>query len=331
MVRPLSQAWLGRAESDILVRSDDTKRGASTVANSLAVRRLCLAAGIDGYYQNDNRAQTDLRRRLEDALERTLTSAGVTLDRTVRQDRDDGQLFLLPVGVKAETVVPALIRGLLERLDDDRSRAPLTPLRLRVSVVPGIVTRAQDGYAGRPVALATLLADSQAVRDALEAQRTALLALIISDDLHRDVFKAGRDGADAAGFRRVAVGLPDGEWQEDAWVRAMEAGAPQPARNRVVSGLRNTVMPALGVAPGAVADVLDNPEVDTELGNAAHDADDSHGEWVTYTESTDESHAAYVAEENGYLAGEEYDTHADYTTVDYESFDSPPDSHDELY
>ena len=90
-------------------------------------------------------------------------------------------------------------------------------------------------------------------------------------------------------------------------------------------------MPVLGAAPEAVADVLENPEVDTELGNAAHDTGDSHEEWVTYTESTAEEHAAYLADENGYLVGEEYDTHADYTTVDYESFDSPPDSHDDMY
>src|SRR5690242_6560218 len=308
MVRPLSQAWLARAESDILVHSDGTKRGASIVTNSLAVRRLCLAAGIDGYHQNDNRAQDDLRRRLKDALERTLMSAGVTLDRTVRQDRDDGQLFLLPVGVKAETVVPALIRGLLEHLDDDRGRALLAPLRLRVSVVPGIVTRTQAGYAGRPVVMAPQLADCQAVRDELGARRTALFALIISDDLHRDVFKAGRGEADADGFRRVVVGMPDSEWQEDAWIRAWEAAAPEAAGSRVVRTLRNTVMPVLGAAPEAVADVLENPEVDTELGNAAHDTGDSHEEWVTYTESTAEEHAAYLADENGYLVGEEYDT-----------------------
>ncbi len=94
---------------------------------SLAVRRLCLVAGIEGYGQNDNRAQAELQRRLKDTLERTLKSANVAVDRTVRLDRDDGQLFLLPVGVKAADVVPALIRGLLEHLDRDRNRAPLVP------------------------------------------------------------------------------------------------------------------------------------------------------------------------------------------------------------
>ena len=106
------------------------------MAESMAVRRLCLVAGIEGDSQNDSRAQTELKRRLKDTLERTLRSANVALDRTLRLDRDDGQLILLPVGVKAAAVVPPLIHGLLEHLDHDRNRAPLVPLRLRVSMVP---------------------------------------------------------------------------------------------------------------------------------------------------------------------------------------------------
>lgn len=299
---------------------------------SLAVRRLCLVAGIEGYGQNDNRAQAELQRRLKDTLERTLKSANVAVDRTVRLDRDDGQLFLLPVGVKAADVVPALIRGLLEHLDRDRNRAPLVPLRLRVAMVPGSVTRAQAGYVGRPVAMATRLAKSPAVREELNAQGTALFALIVSDDLYQDVFVHGKGKTGADGFRRVTVGMPDNEWREDAWVRGWQPGSPKPAGNRAVETLRNAVMPVISVMPESIADMLDNPELESELEGASHDnanAGDAHEEFIGVSETAAEDHA-YLADENGYLVEEQYGDQTQYT-LDYESVEPSPDSHDEFY
>ena len=296
----------------------------------MAVRRLCLVAGIEGYSQNDNRAQAELQRRLKDTLERTLKSANVAVDRTVRQNRDDGQLLLLPVGVKAAAVVPALIGGLLEHLDRDRNRAPLVPLRLRVAMVPGSVTRTQAGYVGRPVAMATRLAESPAVREELDAAGTALFALIVSDDLYQDVFVHGKGKTDADGFRRVTVGMPDKEWREDARVRGWQPGSLKPAGSPAVKTLRDMVMPLISAMPGSGADLLDNPEIETGLEGAAHDnAGDPHEELIAVTETAAEEHA-YIADENGYLTEEQYGDQTQYT-LDYESVEPPPDSHDEFY
>jgi hypothetical protein len=294
------------------------------VAESVAVRRLCLVAGIEGYSQNDNRAQAELQRRLKDTLEQTLKSANVALERTWYRDQGDGQLILLPVGVKPAGIVPRLIRGLLEHLDRDRDRAPLIPLRLRVSVVPGIVTRTPVGYAGRPVVLASRIAESPAAREELSAQRTALFTLIVSDDLYQDVFVHGSGETGAAGFRRVTIDMPDKQWREDAWVRAWEPDPPMSSANRAVNMLRDAVMPVIDSIP----EMLDNPEIEHELDSTAHDTSEPHEEWVAM--STTEDHAAYFADYNGNFV-EEYGDHAEYSTVDYESFDSPSDSHEELY
>ena len=56
----------------------------------MAVRRLCLVVGIEGYSQNDNRAQAELQLRLKDTLDRTLKSANIALDRTVARTRTTG-------------------------------------------------------------------------------------------------------------------------------------------------------------------------------------------------------------------------------------------------
>ena len=130
----------------------------------MAVLRLCLMVAIEGYRQRDDRARAELQGRLRDTLDGTFKSADIELDRTWRREQGDGQLILLPVGANAAIVVPPLIRELLEHLDRDRNRAPLIPLRLRVSIVPGVATRTQAGYAGHPVATAERLAESSAVR-----------------------------------------------------------------------------------------------------------------------------------------------------------------------
>jgi hypothetical protein len=283
---------------------------------------------IEGYRQRDDRARAELQGRLRDTLDGTFKSADIELDRTWRREQGDGQLILLPVGANAAIVVPPLISELLGHLDRDRNRAPLIPLRLRVSIVPGIVTRTQTGYAGHPVATAERLAESWAAREELSAHPTALFALIVSDDLYRDVFMRDKDEMGAGGFRRVAVDLPDQQWHAEAWVRGCAPGSLKSPANRTFDTLRNTIMPVIGALPGSASDLMDNPVVDDEIDGGAHDRDgDTHEELIWVESATDEHE--YLVEDNGHV--EEFGDQADYATADYESFDSPSDSQEELY
>ena len=157
--------------------------------------------------------------------------------------------------------------------------------------------------------MATRLAESPAVREQLDAQRTTLFALIVSDDLYQDVFMHGKGELEAGGFRRVTVDMPDKEWREDAWVRGWSPARrrrPDAAPSRRC-GTRPCPRQAL---PGSVADLLGNPEIENELEGAGHDfagrpVRGSHEEWMVVTESVAEDHA-YFADENGYLT-EDYD------------------------
>lgn len=303
------------------------------MAESVGVRRLCLVAGIEGYSQHDKRAQAELQRRTTAALTATLKSANVAAERTWRRDRGDSRLILLPVGMRAAVTVPSLVRGLTDYLDLDRNRAPMLPLRLRVSIVPGVATRTQDGYAGYPVVTASRLAESAVVQDELNAQRAALFALIVSDDLYQDVFVHSAGETSAEGFRRVTIDIPGKQWREEAWVCGCGPGSPKPA-NGAVKGSGTTAISAIGALVESVGNVLDNPEVDTEVDKGEHDADNSHGEHdevveVSQYDAVDHDYAGY--ESDGYAYGESYDHQAEYTTEDYASFDSPPDSHEEPY
>jgi hypothetical protein len=284
---------------------------------------------IECYAQNGNRAQVVLQGRLKDVLDRTLRSAEVVLDRTWRQDQGHGQLIVLPVGINEATVVPLLIRGLLAHLDRDLKRSPQIPLRLLVSLVQGIVTRAKTGYVGRAVVTAARLLESTAVQEELKSHPAALFALIVSDDLYQDVLVHGYSELPADDFRRASIDLPEKEWHGEAWVRAWEPGSLKPPANRSLKALRDAVMPVAGAVPQTVYDLL-SPETGTDQSGATHETTESHEAGIGVVEYLSEDHA-YVSHDQGYSYVEEYTDHAEYAAVDYESADSSADSPDELY
>jgi hypothetical protein len=220
---------------------------------SSAIRRLCLVVDVEGYSVHPNPVQHTLQSRLSDVLRAVLSSAGVPARRTDRQDRGDGQLLVLPAGVDEARVVPGLVRGLVERLDEDgtaAARQGAPPLRLRGALTQGVVQMAATGYVGRAVVAASRLVDAAEVRDELRRTPQAVLCLAVADDLYQDVVVHGYGGLTAAGFRAVRVQVPAKRFDALAWVRALAAGSlpPDPAAAVVAAA-------SLGLAPVAVAGI----------------------------------------------------------------------------
>lgn len=309
------------------------------MAESGAGRRVCLMTQIERYRQSDRRTQADLLRRLSDVLDRVLETAGVAPSRASRQDHGDGrQLIVLPTGLSEATVIPALVRGLLARLDHDGKHSRLDRLRLQLSIAHDAVTLAGRRYAGRAVVTTARLLDSPAGFGELQAQPAALFALIVSDDLYQGLF--GRDpGAWAAGgFHRVTVDLPDQNWHGEAWVSAWEPGALRPPPNPTLKRVGQAGRSLAGALPQALAN-LGGPESGSDLeqmehsgetdhsGQEQHQAAPTHESMSEVAEYAVEDHNAYIVEEPGYTYGAEYTNDADYLTG-YEtstSEDLPPD------
>ena len=246
------------------------------MAESGAVRRLCLIAEIERYRQNDRRTQADLLQRLKGVLDRALADAGVAPSRASRQDQGDGkQLLLLPAGLSETTVAPLLIRALLARLAHDPRPSRPAPLRLRVSMVRDAVSWAGHRYAGRATVLAGRLLDSPAGSGELQAQPAAVLALILPDDLYQNMF--GADPGMWASARRVGVDLPDRNWHAEAWLCAWAPGALKPPPSRAAEKLRGAGRAAAGAFPGVLADAL-GPDTGSDLEEMEHGEETQHAD-----------------------------------------------------
>jgi len=306
------------------------------VAESGAVRRLCLMAQIERYRQNDRHTQADLLRRLNDVLDRVLEAAGVAPGRASRQDHGDGrQLIVLPAGLNEANVVPPLVRGLLARLDHDGKHSRLGPLRLRVSITHDAVTLAGHRYAGRAVVTAARLLDSPAGPEALQAQPAALFALIVPDDLYQDLFSRDPGTWAAGGFHRVTVDLPDQNWHGQAWASAWEHGSLKPPPNPVLNRARGAFRPLADALPQVLLDMggpesssdleqMEHPDQTDHSAEPEHQASATHESLVEVAEYEDH---AYTELEPGYDYGADYTHDAEYV-ADYEdsvSEDPPPD------
>ncbi|MET9102677.1 caspase, EACC1-associated type [Streptomyces antibioticus] len=190
--------------------------------------RVCVVVDVVG--------QHVLQESLWEVLDHAVRAAGVSRDACLRQDRGDGALVLLPLGVDESRAVPGFIDGLAQGL---RGRS----MRLRVAMDRGVVEVRQFGVIGDVVIRASRLVDSAHLRETRSAY-----GLLVSDSLYNEVPALhGR-------FRRVRVDFKDYRawaWLEDDF---RSADLPDPSRSNAVL-----------VGASAYAELPDLPAVDRGL------------------------------------------------------------------
>ncbi|HEV2376460.1 MAG TPA: hypothetical protein VGS19_30345 [Streptosporangiaceae bacterium] len=136
-------------------------------------------------------------------------------------------------------------------------------MRLRVALHAGEVDADSVGYGGESIVTVMRLIDSDELRAVL---RTAPndLAVIVSEQLHRDVVMHQYRGIDPADYREVHVSRK--KFSQPAWIRVpgMSAGpwqtggergqlSSQPARTRPLGGVSGNSTPEpAAVTPGGV-------------------------------------------------------------------------------
>ncbi|MFF0592213.1 caspase, EACC1-associated type [Streptomyces antibioticus] len=200
--------------------------------------RVCIVVDVVG--------QHVLQESLWEVLDHAVRAAGVSRDACLRQDRGDGALVLLPLGVDESRAVPGFIDGLAQGL---RGRS----MRLRVAMDRGVVEVRQFGVIGDVVIRASRLVDSAHLRETRSAY-----GLLVSDSLYEDVpALRGR-------FRRVRVDFTDYRawaWLEDG-LRLPDL--PDPSRsNAVLIGAgayaELPALPQVEAGLHALANLLTNP------------------------------------------------------------------------
>jgi hypothetical protein len=180
-------------------------------------RFLCLSVDVQGYARNDDLRQAAIQHDLIDLLDQAGARAGLDRRRWIRQPAGDAELALIPYAEHPAQVVGAFCLELAAALwRHNRARDPIARMRLRLAFDDGPADVARNGFAGQAVVAVDRLVNAAPVRQALDLARTADLAVILSDGVHRDWVRSGRSAVRPGWCRRVTVA--EKEYAADAWL-----------------------------------------------------------------------------------------------------------------
>ena len=157
--------------------------------------RLLLAVDIKGYSARTPRMQLKAQADLLDAMEVAAEEAGLDRERCLQQVSGDGELAVLPEDDDIVAVVgtypPALERALAEK---NRRAAPERRLRVRLAFHHGALVMgpsASFGPAGDAPVVVSRLLDARPLRRYLTARPERDVALIVSEQIYREVVCSG--------------------------------------------------------------------------------------------------------------------------------------------
>ena len=157
------------------------------------VQRVMVAFDIvrDGGLPRDDATVVSLRRGVYDVLSVAFADAGIAWDASVREDRGDGVLIVVPPEIRPATVIGPLVNEVARHLRRrNRLAAPSARLRLRMAVHSGPVYGDAHGLAGRGIGHLFSMLDAPAFRRAF-ADSGGDLGVATSERLHHDVIEPG--------------------------------------------------------------------------------------------------------------------------------------------
>ncbi|MGH3241043.1 MAG: hypothetical protein ACRDNL_11740 [Spirillospora sp.] len=157
--------------------------------------RPLLAVDIQGYSARSARLQLQAQSDLLEAMESAARNAGLDRGQWLQQVSGDGELAVLPGDVDIVTVVglfaPALERALASRRDMAAAKGRL---RVRLALHYGALImgpQASFGPAGDAPVVVSRLRDARPLRRYLTLHPERNVALIVSNQIFRDVVCSG--------------------------------------------------------------------------------------------------------------------------------------------
>jgi hypothetical protein len=189
------------------------------VTDSFA-RFVVLSIDAQGYGKAHDQGQTAIQDELLDVLAAAAAAAGLDRRTWHRQGKGDEELALIPDGGPGiETrVVDDFIRELATVLFRRNCDQPAgRTFRLRLAVDHGLARPASNGFAGRPVVVASRLVGCRPLRQAMAAAPDASLAVILSRQVYTDLVLGGHSRLRPNDFLQVSVS--EKELADQAWLR----------------------------------------------------------------------------------------------------------------
>lgn len=198
-----------------------------TTRSSLGpVRRIVTVSDAEGYSELFDDEQRDLQNRMADIQDQAARNAGLDRQRALIQGTGDGSLVAWPPGTSELDLITHYIPELCYELErvNGTLRAD-SRLRLRLAVSAGLVETAAQGITGQAAIRASVLANSDPLRQALRNAPDRSLVVILDDKLFEDVVKSGRRGLRREAYQRVAIKGKGGA-EHVGWITVPVSGRP---------------------------------------------------------------------------------------------------------
>ncbi len=214
----------------------------------------------------DDSGKTRMREQLYRVLEGAFTQARVPMSAVHLEDRGDGVLAAV-----AGRVPPTLLLGLWVVEVHEQLRAEngalRIPLGLRIGMHVGPVRHDAKGISGRAVDHACRLADSDTVRQALDAAAGADLIVVVSESLYEDVVRSGGKFVEPEQYTEARLRVKEGEARAWYLLPGRPRTGPAPAPARPGTAHRPPDRLAGGGQPPGEVQVMVHGDMSTHSGN----------------------------------------------------------------
>jgi class 3 adenylate cyclase len=195
------------------------------------VPRSLVAVDIERYSGRDNLGHLELRKALRQVCDEAFARIGASPEAS--QDQGDAFLILIRPDVAKARLVSDLVRELVIALRlSNRNWLPEARMRLRVALHAGEVLPDGAGYGGESIVAVMRLLDADPLRNALKTAPDDL-AVIVSDQIYRDVVRQQYRGIDPSDYAAVHVSRK--EFSQPAWIR-VPGGHPPYQQQAVAPG-----------------------------------------------------------------------------------------------
>ncbi|WP_054566256.1 TIR domain-containing protein [Frankia sp. R43] len=303
---PANQAFetgLAAAQHGELVSSPRRDTGQAPRADGeLPTNGTVIAFDAVGYSDLNMLEQKQLRDGLRGIIEGALAEARIP-PAPLRQDRGDGFLMVFSADTPKARIVADFVRELGITLNEyNATRNKLGRIRLRVSIHEGDILEHGTGWAGDTVVIAARLVDSTPIRQLLQQDPDAELALILSATLFDSVVARRLRGLSPGDFREVDVTVK--KFSATAWLtlpgRPLPPAPTRPPASPTSSpaGAETPTTPAGTAARPAnpsspddqgIPDVPGSTDVPVQADGAKWDffvsalsTDKAWGDWITW-------------------------------------------------
>jgi hypothetical protein len=170
------------------------------------IRRIVTVSDVEGYSKLPYADQRDLQNRTADIQDQAAVNARLDRRQAIIQNTGDGELTGWPPETNDLNLIADYVRELTAEVDRvNRTLSQANRVRLRLSISAGLVTEGALGLTGQAPIRASLLVNSDQVRQALHRYPERSLAVIVDDTLYQDVVLSRLCGLQPEDYQRVVI------------------------------------------------------------------------------------------------------------------------------